>query len=400
MKYLATIFVIVCFFPYVDFFNLGTDTQPTALIVASVILLTLKKYRLNTPIILLGVLFIVSLLFIPTTTLDTFTTAKIILNYLSLPIVVFASYSVFCQTQFKLGFKTFLFITGIYLFVGVMQNYFIHDFLAFMVNMGARGILLSGRGVVSLCPEPSFYGSICLFFMIFSLLHYGRKENIIVAVIMVLQIVLLAKSAIAVAILAFCILTFGIIQLMKLNLKYVGFTLLSFVLFFTFKNTIIKSSEGTRMGEILTSVIDDPLLIAKADPSIAIRLSSTLAPYFLLKHNYFLPKGYGQFRPFLFELNGRGYYKDLLTASTLEQRQRIVGSINMALFQLGFLGLLLPLAIYLSFKKSLHKDNVLFAFILFVSLLFTQIQLMHSMIGLTIGLAIYLGKVHKRTSVE
>ena len=59
------------------------------------------------------------------------------------------------------------------------------------------------------------------------------------------------------------------------------------------------------------------------------------------------------------KLNSEGKYKAIITKETLRQRERIVGGLNMVLFQLGFLGLFLPLSIYLAMSHTLSLSLAL-----------------------------------------
>ncbi|NNE16696.1 MAG: hypothetical protein HKO66_15855 [Saprospiraceae bacterium] len=397
MKLIAYIFIFFCFFPYLDFFNLGTDTQPTAMIMSTIIIFAYEKQKLNLPIILLWVLFIISLLFALGSTLDSFTTMKIIMNYLSPPLIAMAAYSIYRNQDFKLNFGIFCSILGIYFIVGVIQAYFISDFMTLFLNEG-RGIMVGGRGVVSLTTEPSFYGSICLFFMVFSILNYDTKRNIYVALFLLFQVVFLAKSATTIALIGGSVLVFGTIQLMRFKLKYVLALFLFLSVSGIFHKQIFGVIEDTRIGAITTNFMENPLLIAQVDGSVATRLCSTVAPYFVIRHKCFKPMGYGRFLPFLKELNGQGKYKKLITKVTLTQRQRILGSINMALFQFGFIGLILPIAIFLAFRRLFRRDINLYAFILFILILFTQIQLTHAMTGLIFATALFKSKLMEKQS--
>lgn len=389
MKYLAYIFFFFCFFPYIDILHIGTDTQPNALLLGAIIILSIKKKVVNAPIICLWVLFAFAIILAFGSNLSAFVTVKSVFNYLSPPIISWAAYSLFIQLGYRVSYKAFLSVILFYMFVGLMQNYFITDFMAFLVNDGARGILFSGRGVVSLCPEPAFYGTICMFFMIFGFLEYNKKQSLIAAGILLYQLVFLAKTATAVGAVGFAFLIFGVVQVLRLKIKY---ALLFLVLFSTVGlaySYIQKTFEDTRMGILVDNVIEDPLQLAMIDQSAGVRITSSFAPFLVIKHNYWMPVGFGNYNSFLRKLYLEGKYRKLITPFILKDKQKIGGSINTAMFQLGFIGLLLPIAIFLSFKRLLYRDKLLFAFILFIILLFTQIQLMHSMIGLIIASAIF-----------
>ena len=396
MKFLAHIFVFSCFFPFLDFIRIGTDTQPNSMFLGTIILFVSSRQKMNTPLLLLWLTFAISLVFAFTSNVDAFLTIKLILNYLSPPIVATAAYIIFTKTEYRLSFMLFMTFMFIYFVVGFVQAYFINDFMTILLNEG-RGILVGGRGVVSLTTEPAFYGSTCLFFIVYSILNYSKTQNIIACIFLLFQTLVLARSTVSVAILGLSIIIFGVVQLLMLRLVYVSFLAIIFIVLALNAQTIINSIETTRTGRVLATFIKDPAKVAQIDGSIAMRASNTFAPYFVIRHNNFLPMGYGRFLIMLRKLNSEGKYKAIITKETLRQRERIVGGLNMVLFQLGFLGLFLPLSIYLAFKPLLHKSAVMFALILFVTILFTQIQLMHAMIGFIIASAVFQGKLYEQT---
>jgi hypothetical protein len=141
---------------------------------------------------------------------------------------------------------------------------------------------------------------------------------------------------------------------------------------------------------LVNEFVKDPLLITKVDESVGVRFTGAVAPYLALKHNHLLPMGIGHYQEFLQKLYSHGLYRNFLSPFVIKEKDRLGGSANMIIFQLGILGLLFPIAIILAFKYKLSvNDKQLFALLLFLVLLFTQIQLMHSMIGFIIATALY-----------
>jgi len=389
LKYLAYIFFFFCFFPYIDILHIGTDTQPNALLIGAIIIFACKKKILNAPIICLWTLFFISIFFAMFSNLDLFVTVKSVFNYLSPPLITWAAYSLFSQLGYRISFKVFMGVLLSFLFVGMMQQFVDTGFMTFILNHGGRGALVGGRGVISLCPEPAFYGSTCLFFMIFGFLNYTKKQNIIACILIAIQVLFLAKTATAIGTFAVSFLLFGLWQLLKLRIKYI-------ILFVIFSFSVVggyayiqKTFKDTRLGVLIDNIIKDPLQIALVDQSAGVRITSSYAPFLVIKHNYWMPIGFGNYNTFLRKLYHQRKYRKLITPYILKDKQKIGGCINLALFQLGFIGLLLPFAIFLAFKRLLYKEYLLFAFILFIMLLFTQMQLMHSMIGLIIASAIH-----------
>ena len=395
MKYLVYLFFILCLFPYLDFLQLGTDTQPNALLVGIVLLIGIRNKKINAPLVLLWLVFICSIFLVFYNNVSFFDYLKNTFNYLSPPLIATVTYLILNQLKYKISFRFFFSAISIYAIIGLVQLYFIPDFLTFLVNM-ARGTLSGGRGVVSLFSEPAYYGSTCLLFMAFSLLSYTRKQNLWVGGLLFFQLVFLSRSATAIAIFLAAIGLFTLLQLLRFRLRYlmgsvVGLSLATMLLF-NYWNKI----ESTRAGELAQVFIENPLLITQIDGSVGIRFTGTVAPFLSMRHNYFMPQGLGYYTEFLKKFSDKGMYRSFLSVDRAEKKPKLSGSLNMVLYQLGFIGLFLPLALYLAFRGQLREDAVLLAFLLLVVTMMTQIQMMNAMIGLVIGAAIYQGKLKSR----
>jgi len=392
LKLLLYIILIFCFFPYVDIFHLGTDTQPNALLLGILALVCLKDKIINTPLILLWITFFLAILLFFFNELGLFLYVKNTLNYLSPPIVAMAVFNLMSKLDMKVDFRFFLGVVIAYLFVALVQLYINQDFMTFLLTENTRGNLYMGRGVISLSPEPAFYGSQCLFLMIFSFLSYDKRENLITLPLLLFQIFFLSRSSTAIVILAAAFLLFTLYQIIRLRLSYIIVVSLTLLISIPIVQNKFAELEKTRAGGLTMEFIEDPLLITKVDESVGVRFTYMASPFLAMKHNYFMPMGLGQFKPFVVNLYKEGKYRNFLGPYLIKQKDRITGSINMILFQLGFLGLLFPIGIYLAYKKLLSREAVVFSFILFIALLFTQIQLMHSMIGLIIAHALIISQ--------
>ncbi|NNE27839.1 MAG: hypothetical protein HKN09_13415 [Saprospiraceae bacterium] len=392
MKYWVYIFYAFCFFPYVDLIGLGTDTQPNALLLAPILILAMKSKKLNGPILLLWLMFLFGLAISFSSSLSSFDTLKNLFNYLSPGVIAFVGYNILDKQERKIDFRFFVSVVLLYLCVGLVQMYYLPDFLIGIVNGEGRGQLQSGRGVISLCPEPAFYGSMCLFLMIFSLLHYGPAKNKLIVPLLLFQLLVLSRSATAIAILAFSLILFGIWQILRFNIKYSVICLsvlgVSALLFNNYRNNIAD----TRVGTLTEAFIDDPLLITQFDASVGVRLTGAYAPFMNISHNRFLPQGMGQYQTFLRRVYKEGNYRKLLSRYIIDEKDKLGGSVNMVLFQLGFLGLVFPFAIWWAFKDLIKENKSLLAFLIFMVLLFTQIQMMHAMIGFVIAVALFQTK--------
>ena len=398
MRLLIYIFVLFCFFPYIDIINIGTDTQPNALVMSALLLFAIPNKRINTAIILLWILFAFSLILALVSQLSGFETIKNVLNYLSAPMICLAAYNVFVKMKFRLPFVFFLFVVLSYFIVGFMQMFIDPDFMTFLLNQGARGVMLGGRGVVSLCPEPAFYGSLCLFFIVFSLVQYSAKQNLIILPLLLVQLIFFSQSATSIIVLLAALCVYLIVQVLRFKLKYIISSVAVVFLFFSFKATMLKDFSDSRASVLINEIIENPLLIAQLDVSAGVRITSSISPFLSMKHNAFMPMGMGSYKKFVSQLYKEGHYPKLLSVYIVNEIGRLGGGINMILFHLGFLGILFPLAIYLCFRNILNTDKAVLAFVVFIVLLFTQIQLMHSMIGFILASALFLGNVKRELS--
>ena len=400
MKFLLYLFVLFCFFPYIDIFRLGTDTQPNALIVGLLLLTVIRNKRINLPLILLWTVFLMSIFLIFYNNVSFFIYLKNTFNYLSPALVATTTYLILDHLKFKLHFKVFIGIISVYAIVGLIQLYLFPTFLNSLVNGAGRGTLVGGRGVVSLFSEPAFYGTTCLFFLTYSLLVYNKRQNKWATVILLFQLIFLSRSATAIAIFLFGFGIFTLVQILKFKLSYVLSTVFFLLLMMPVVLHYQNKIESTRAGGLAKTFIENPLLITQIDGSVGIRFTGTVAPFLSMRHHYMKPQGLGYYIEFLRDFRRKRMYSSFLTINNSESKPRLSGSLNMVLYQLGFLGLLFPLAIYLAFRGQLHSNLVLFAFILFLVALMTQIQMMNGMIGFIIGTAIYRGKVKRMTTSQ
>jgi hypothetical protein len=105
-------------------------------------------------------------------------------------------------------------IINCYLVVGMIQRLVFSEF-AYDIVANAR--TTSNRGAISLCSEPSFYGYMCIFFMILALDF--KKQRLFYLLNLLFQIVFIAKSAITILYLLIFVGVFFICSLNKISLK-------------------------------------------------------------------------------------------------------------------------------------------------------------------------------------
>ena len=364
---------------------MGRDTQPNALVMASILLFLIPNKKMSPTIIILIVLALLSFPLAAFSTLPTFTTIKNVVNYISVPIVAFAAYTIYKREGNILSERSFLIFILIYAFIGLVQYFINPNFMLSLVNLDYRGVLIAGRGVNALTSEPAYYGSMCLFFIIFAIVNYRPKFVLMVSPIILLQLVLLARTATAVGILLLSCAVFTAYLLFRFRIKVVltvALLALTSIVAFNRYKTVMQDS---RLVGIIETVAENPLLITELDQSASIRITNTLSPYISIWHNKFMPQGFGNYIPFVKHLYYEHNFRRLINARLFMRYDRITGSLSLVLFHMGFIGLLFLYAIYLGFKPLLDNSAVIFAFILFLLIISTQIPLMNAMIAFIIG---------------
>jgi hypothetical protein len=184
----TTIFTL---FPYVSIYSFGTDIQPISIVFVFVYVAIVFCYGVPFQSILVFLMlpFLLSIMLI---FLDgnMFSAIRSVLGYATICLtpLVFVYILKRHNRLFILSLKC---STIIYLIVGLIQLLVNRNFLSFLLN---RASTSDNRGVTSLAPEPTFYGLICLFFILcFIALDIQNKRKYIL--ILLFQIVILAQSS-------------------------------------------------------------------------------------------------------------------------------------------------------------------------------------------------------------
>lgn len=300
-----------CFFPFVKFLPLGLnlDTQPWALVWSCIFIvkkiinekkLILPKKFLYLIAFALGNVLIVIVFdpWLPKDNLSmstniTYTSIRNLLSVASMLIITYAVYSDCIINGFKE--KYIKVIINIWLIVGLVQKYITREFLYFIV---ANARTSSNRGVVALASEPSFYGYMCVFMLLF--VYDFKKDKLFYIINLIVQIVLLAESTNTLLFLA-CVVFFLVIKAISLAnrktvMKYIGIGVTGVIVCsIVFKQVILKM-QGQRMVNFLNIILSKTNLSNKInvflnDGSVAKRLWNITEPLGAFVRDYGLPHG-------------------------------------------------------------------------------------------------------------
>ena len=124
------------------------------------------------------------------------------MNYFTL---FFVSYVTVYALQ-RIGgipYKLFKGIIYTWFFIGTVQLLIYPDFMSFLTPRGDSSLTMeSGRGIVCLAPEPTFYGLTCLIFGIIAYLNFKDKADIkIIYTLIAIQLFLYSRSSLVIFIL-------------------------------------------------------------------------------------------------------------------------------------------------------------------------------------------------------
>lgn len=370
-----TILFLTNLFPYVSFIKFGTDIQPWGLIISLMHCCLIFYYSLKIKRIFLYPLIVLNFAFVFLIfSKNYFEGLRSFLGYMSFFFIPLAFFHALKNRMF-LFIKILKSTTVIYLIAAFIQQFSNVNIFNSILN---RVSTTAERGVTSLAPEPTFYGIICIFFLLI-FLKLNIKNKLFYEFLIIFQIVFLARSSMC------------IIFLLILLLLYIFFNSSSFgraimiilpILFFSFFSLInieIPNDKGIRFISLLNLFVKDPFNVIFLDASINNRLS---AIYFSFKgfiNNFFLPHGFGSYAEYLTsELS-----KQTIFPRNIPLTNRILSFYGTCLFELGFIGLLIPAfinkCIYISFAEEKTKLYIHLAFLNL--LLLSAIPLSFSLLG-------------------
>jgi len=384
------IFLISCFFPFLNIFRLPTDTQPNALLLSVFILIFNHKKLINhfpskfLLFLCIGVLSFILLLF-SSITVDSVFSFTSYISLIFIPIAVFISLN-------KVGGLSkhfFLVCILIWLFVALIQKLFYPDFLSFLLNRSS-GSGLMGRGVNSLAPEPTYYATIIALFLVIHLLNFKMNYKLLIYLLL-FQLFILSISS---TIFAVFLITFFIYFIILLFRKKISktffisialFIILILSIFFLFQENI-SESRFYKIGQI---ILNNPEFILK-DESINERLNHAIFPLISLFDHYGFPMGFNRFQDYIiFKMNDENF-SIFFENINLDHYKKIMSGYGAVFFELGLLGFLIPYYLFSIFKTVINNRIYLFSFVLLNLLIFTSISLNNSLILFVFGNVLYL----------
>ena len=341
---LDLLFFLAVVFPYVTLLPFGTDLQPTCLIMSRAVMLRGNISKPLPPRLwLLGYMLLAAIcvMFIGEAT---FPALRSLGNYVSIFVISIASYLFF--TSPKVCVIRLTKIANIAWFaVGLGQTFTSSELLNGILPDVRRTV---SRGVVSLAPEPGYYATMCLFFLL--LLFLFREERSIHGIICVFQITLLARSSIITVFLAFSLFVYLATSWTVRNVLAV--TLIAVSGWFVSTQTPIL--ENTRISDVFTLAIADPSSLTHTDSSISDRVGQVVFSIKGSLENYLLPNGFSSWGPYYYSEVARA--NDWLTPYWGNRYpDRIQSGIGAVFYELGVFGFIVPFVFFGGAKRKFGR---------------------------------------------
>lgn len=358
--------IVFCLLPYLSILGFDTDTQPNALLSSFALHFLIKKEKMPILIYYGYFILLVASVVLVISGFDTLN-LKDWANYLSFALIISAVYLFlnYINGEYFLFFKSIIYL---WLITGIIQFFVYPRFMTFLVYR-TSGVLLGGRGITGLTPEPTYYGLTMLSFLVIYLMREWYKRDKYLGIIILFQILFLSRSSTAIMVLIFSILVYSLYLLFSLKLKTIFYIS---ILLFTIVTTILyfKSSfSSTRLYTVYLLLSQNPFLIISRDYSVSERINHVIFPFIGSAENIFIPRGFGVFGNYIIEKSQSNEYRAFFSHPHFTVPGRIMNGFGKAFFELGIFGALIPFLIYYEIRRTLNTNYKVFGYIIFNILL-------------------------------
>lgn len=383
-KFTYLLFFIFVFFPYIQFYDIGSDSQPYSLVLSILIFFLIKK-KLSFPEALLLIVFLSSILIFFASEMN-FGSIRSLFNYASLFFLSYVTSRVLISK--RINFEIFLKSSiGVWSIVGFIQALYKRDFLNLIIS-NTRTTQM--RGVTGLAPEPSSYGIVFIFFILF-LLHTKYKHRNIYIFTCLVGVFFTAESALALLVLAMLLFIY---LLTHLSIKS---ALVSVIAGVTALFLIDEFMVKTRLYVLTSKLSQEGYLLYMNDASIHDRLFHVLFSLKGFFENFLFPNGFSAWKEYVYEQVKTSVDSEWINPAWISVGDRIMSGFGGAFFELGFLALLIPLSLaILLFRLYSHDLKKFFFFFLALnSLMWNAIPIGFSFFAFYLGFLSYLVWIKK-----
>ena len=345
MTILIYLFLIAVFFPYIKFFNIGTntDTQFYSIILGLIIIIIYlinRKFIINKKYVQIStymffVIIVCLIVDIKYNIFDIGDFVRGIYGYVSIIIIPFASFisiKILMHSKLEKILKIFY---GIWTGIGVLQIFNRNIFTGWRI----RKVITSDRGVISLANEPAYFVIILLMItLILLIINYNKNKKYMILTI--LSSIVLAQNAV------------GVVY--------------SILLYIVFNIKNININKDCRLTHLLSQLILNPLDLIFTDISLNIRFANVYISLKEFLSNCMMPHGVLAW--------GIEYYNNVISNPTLfieplyrfqNVTNKIVTMNGALLYEIGIFAIPMYLFLYKACKKiQFGKKIYIYIFLL------------------------------------
>lgn len=293
-KLLLSVAVITSMFPYTQIIPLGSYTQPYALIfsiAASMYAfpIVLRSAPVLDNLAVFGLFFVGLFSFlISCMPYPDEQDIKSLLMYVS-PLFFYAVAFEFARRNFDLFGKIVSYCAIIWIMVGLVQTFIQPSFASQFVGEWSEAsevVVESGRGVISLAPEPTHYAFHMILLASIIYLLCGQSWLIFACI---LSAILLARSSSAILVLGISVGLLFMLNPVRLLFYFVSFALLLGIILMITLGRFDQSD--VRVLQLTSVFLNDPMSIIQTDYSVNLRAGGLVAGIDAVIDNFFIPAG-------------------------------------------------------------------------------------------------------------
>lgn len=386
-KLFCGLFIFFCYFPYLQIIEIPTDSQPYALLFGGFIILygLGNKLRWEFKVFIFVCLFSLIGLFKDAS----FNSVRSLLNYVSILIIPLATFNLL-KTH-TLSYRFFKFVVLIWGFVGMIQLMYDPNFASFLKYRTQGDYLVeTGRGCTSLAPEPTFFGTIVILLSIVGWLNFRYKQGFrIWMFILAFELLILSRSSMCILFAGIAIIIYSIIMGFIRKPKLLLLSLIIIVLIICGINQFQDFLNQYRAGRLLVALLNNPSDFIVADASVNERFIHAFFPIYGFYENYGMPHFYGEFNDYMKHIFGSREFHSLISYYR-SNYTRILSSVGCALFELGWVGLLIFFVLFRDIARCARR-NVVFWLIglVYFSVLLNAMPMTNGLVGFVFGNIIY-----------
>ena len=295
-KIVYFVFYMTLCFPFVGGRFVNTDTQPWALFLAILLVLgrclATKSWERNGYIDILTLYFGICVgtgLFSATQGLPTMSLARSGANYASIVFITIAVYQML-KEQDGLNEKWIKLAIWIWFAVGMIQRFVDRSFAYGLLSLPRTS---ADRGVISLSGEPSFYGYMCIFFLLFAMEF--KKHKLVYMGCLLFQIVFLAMSTITILYLMIFVVFYVLEDLVRRGWLGLSVACLGVIFLFGGYLAMRNLQSDNRLLKMLRGLYYDRSVLLD-DPSMNQRMDDIKSALSAFVENIGMPHGYSQYR--------------------------------------------------------------------------------------------------------